>query len=530
MDKTSSSLSSPFLSSSRSVLETAHTTPNTKLELTKNGFLLTGLPDGEKPDGFEQTAAGFVCRSPVAAFPYAHIAQNRTEIAIRALKNVFVSSWSVSPKNSLKTHPRGFSYFPYQEAGIEFMKEHKRCLNADEPGTGKTIQVAGLINETNVQRVLILCPASLRLNWGQELEKWVFRKLQHVEIISYDSAWRGRVFKELRDNNFDLVVMDEAHYLKNGDSKRSMAAQALAAQADRVVLLTGTPVMNRPKDLFIILRIINKNMFPDFQSFALRYCGAFLQTIRMRGREKKVWNNEGSSHEKELGEILRSTIMIRRCKKDVLPQLPHKLRQVIEVPSNLQSCKKEQEKWNQACSEVGYDQALRQLENGVGVAFEKMASARQQVAIDKVPFVIEHVTNMLEGGKVVVFAHHRSVVDALMVGLQSYSPVRYVGGMTDKSKYESVRSFQDDEQCRVFIGNIQAAGVGITLTAASTVVFAELGLVPSVMCQAEDRCCRIGATAESILVQHIVLNGSLDVKLARMLVKKQEVADMILDI
>jgi len=102
--------------------------------------------------------------------------------------------------------------------------------------------------------------------------------------------------------------------------------------------------------------------------------------------------------------------------------------------------------------------------------------------------------------------------------------------MTEKAKNESVVSFQNDPECRIFVGNIQAAGVGLTLTASSTVVFAELDMVPSTMTQAEDRCCRIGASADSILVQHIVLNGSLDVKLARMLVKKQEVADLILDI
>lgn len=506
-----------------------------RLTFVKEGFFLSGDLEGGKPRDAIPVPGGLILRSPVVAANYISVADERTKRALRAAMRKNARSRSLSGKSTLRSHPRGLSYLPYQVAGIETMLEEARCLNADEPGTGKTVQTAGLINETDVEKVLILCPASLILNWKRELEKWVFRELKELRIESYDSAWREGYFHQLASSGFDLIVMDEAHYLKDMESKRSMAASALAKNVKRVVLLTGTPVMNRPRDLFPLLNILHPEVFPDFDDFAFRYCNAFVQTITIRmrnGKEKvkKVWNRDGSSHEQELQDILRSSFMIRRLKADVLPQLPKKVRQIIEIPVKTEASEEEISIWEKACGDIGYEAAVKQLTEGSGVVFDKIAKVRQQVALDKVPFVVEHVENMLLGGKVVVFAHHKSVVDELMKGFAAYKPVKFVGGMSNKAKDAAVEAFQNDPECRVFVGNLIAAGVGITLTASSTVVFAELGLVPSVMGQAEDRCCRIGASADSIAVQHIVLNGSLDVRLAKMLLKKQKISDLVLDL
>lgn len=506
------------------------------LTLERDGFKLTGVE--QAPSGFIAVNGAFFTRSPSVAYQCIEYARNGTESALRAAKKTSLASRSLEGFSTLRKHPRGFSYFPYQVAGIEFMKWKKRCLNADEPGTGKTIQIAGLINETDVKRVLVLCPASLRLNWIQELEKWVFRELEHVEIVSYDSAWRKRYFGKLMDSRFDMVVMDEAHYLKNEGSKRSKAALALSANVERVVLLTGTPVMNRPRDVYMLLKIVRPGMFPEFLPFATRYCQAYLQEISFwdswakKRRIKKIWNTDGASNLEELQDILRSTVMIRRLKSEVLPQLPKKIRQIVTVPiDKSKDIKEESEIWEKLCKEIGYEEALKRLTTGGSVMLEEMAKARQKIALTKASHVLDYVTNLLESiDKVVVFAHHRAVVDALMDGFSDYAPVRFVGGMSEKAKDASVRAFQNDPDTRVFVGNIQAAGVGITLTAASTVVFAELAFVPSLMSQAEDRCCRIGAVSDSVHVQHIVLDGSLDVHLAKMLVQKQDIADRLLDL
>lgn len=503
------------------IFEVHNTNADLIAELKQKGF---------KKDKYTKR---YSTRMPSVAYELIQYAEKRTETALRAFKKTNMSSRSLESGFVAQKPNVGLSYFPYQVSGIEFMKDRKRCLCADEAGTGKTVMAAGVINELpELKSVLILCPASLRLNWIQELEKWLKKPLDILDVISYDSVWRGKTFEERQGLHYDLIVMDEAHYIKNDTSKRSMAAQRLASKNEsRVILMTGTPVMNRPKDLYPLLTTLRPDMFSDYRAFAMRYCGSFLQEIEVRGKTKKVWNDNGSSNEEELQDILRSTLMIRRLKKDVLPQLPKKVRQIIEIENTEKAVEDEKVKWEKVSEKLGYEEALRALNEGSSVVFDEIAGERQNVALAKIPYAIEHIENLLlSEEKVVLFAHHRSVIDQLMSGLEKYKPVKLVGGMTEKAKNKSVVTFQNGPECRVFVGNIQAAGVGLTLTAASTVIFVELDMVPSTMTQAEDRCCRIGATAESILVQHIVLNGSLDVKIARMLIKKQEISDLILDL
>lgn len=472
-------------------------------------------------------------RYPGIAYQASQYAEIRIKQALERMKRTREASRSLSGESKLRKPPSGFSYFPYQISGVEFLKKHKKALLADEPGSGKTIMTAGLINECmEIWNVLILCPASLRLNWEKELNKWLIDPLGNLDIVSYDSAWRSKHFSRLMEQKYDIVVMDEAHYIKHDTSKRSMAAQALSKNAERIVMLTGTPVENTPSDVFPILHTLNEKMFPDFMSFARRYCGAFLQEVRIKGRLKKVWNTSGSSNEQELQDILRSTMMIRRLKKDVLPQLPKKIHQIIEIENKEKVVKAEANVWKTVCHKVGFEEALTQLENGGGVAFSEMAGIRQELALTKIPYVVEHLDNLLKSvDKVVVFAHHKAIVQALMESLEGYNPVKLVGGMSDQAKNESVEHFQTDPSCRVFVGNFLAAGVGHTLTASSNVVHVEYpNAKPAMYSQAEDRCCRIGAKADSVLVQHIVLNGSLDVHFANKIVRKQEIADKILDI
>lgn len=480
----------------------------------------------------DKTTKLYSTRKPSVAYKASQYADFRTELALQRMSATKTASWSTTSETKLRTLPSGFSYLPYQIAGIEFLKEHKKVLLADEPGSGKTLMSIGLINECpDVWNALILCPASLRLNWEQEISKFLIDDIGKIEVVSYDSAWREQNFSRLSSENWDLIVMDEAQYVKDRKSKRSMAAQSLATSVPRVVLLTGTPVDNNPSDIFPLLNILNPKMFNDFLSFARRYCGAFLQEVWVKGRQKKVWNTSGSSNEEELQDILRSTLMIRRLKKDVLPQLPKKIRQIIEIENTEKAVKAEDKAWEAVCEELGYNEAVKSLEEGVGVAFNEMAGIRKNVALAKVPYVLDFAENLLKSiDKLIIFAHHKDVVSALMEGLKDYSPVKLVGGMSDKDKNKSVEKFQNDPSVRIFVGNIRAAGVGLTLTASSTVIFAEIVSVPAQMSQAEDRAARIGSTANSVLIYHLVLQGSLDVHFVKRLVEKQKTADKILDI
>ncbi len=318
----------------------------------------------------------------------------------------------------------------------------------------------------------------------------------------------------------------------------------LVQRANRVLLLTGTPILNKPIEIQPLLAALDEKEFGNFFAFAKRYCAAHQ---KQAGR-RLVWDFSGASNLPELQERMRSTVMVRRLKKDVLKELPAKRRQIVNLALNgaADAVRKEQaafEKHESTLADLrtdldlahaagnveAYEVAASKLQSATAVAFTEISRARHAVAMAKVPHVIEHVQGMLEEGveKVVLFAHHHDVVDALAAEFSGECVV--LTGKTDMAgRQAAVDAFQNDPSVRVFIGSITAAGVGLTLTAASNVVFAELDWVPANVSQAEDRCHRIGQT-ESVHVQHLVLDGSLDAKMANVIVAKQAVADSALD-
>lgn len=242
--------------------------------------------------------------------------------------------------------------------------------------------------------------------------------------------------------------------------------------------------------------------------------------------------------------------MVRRLKKDVLKELPAKRRQIIEIPTKgcSNATARENKAWEERQESIAklqtavelskasddpeeYKTAVEALRSGMQAAFTEMAQLRHATALAKVPFIIEHILESVDSSnKVVVFAHHRDVIAKIQELLKenSINSVILTGEMGAEERQNSVDSFQNKTSTKVFIGSIHAAGVGITLTAASHVIFAELDWVPGNMAQAEDRCHRIGQT-ESVLVQHLVLEGSLDATIAQTLVEKQNVIDKALD-
>jgi len=473
--------------------------------------------------------------------------------------------------------PDGYTYRDFQLAGITFALNRDATLIADEMGLGKTIQAIGLINaDPTITRCLIICPASLRLNWERELQRWLTRKLSigiattkdwpdtDIVIVNYDIAWRAGVAGPINAETWDLVCLDESHYVKNPDAKRTRAivgqprskrggAAHPGIRARRKLALTGTPITNRPKELFSTLHWLAPTAWPNFFGFAKRYCNAHKISI---GRGRTAWDVGGASHLDELQDRLRSTIMVRRLKADVLTELPAKVRQVIEVPANGASSvvKAERDAWAvqertlgplraqveraKGGTEAEYRDAVQRLTAAENIAFSEMSAARHDTAVAKIPAVLAHIVDALEASddaKVVVMAHHHDVVDALLDGLTGqlttegpYHPVSLTGRTPLADRQAAVDRFQDDPECRVFVGSITAAGVGITLTASSHVVFAELDWVPGNVSQAEDRCHRIGQQ-DSVLVQHLVIDGTLDARMAHTIVKKQKVIDAALD-
>jgi len=422
--------------------------------------------------------------------------------------------------------PAGLSYLPYQKAGIAYAIKRSSTLIGDEMGLGKTIQAIGVINATAPKTVLVVCPASLKINWKNEMTKWLVadRDIQIVNgggeqipanpdviIINYDVLSKHK--DAINARTWDLVIMDEAHYIKNNTAARTKVAVGI--KANRKVVLTGTPITNRPIELQPIAGYLDPVTFGNYFKFGVRYAGAHQINI---GR-KTVWDFNGSSNLDELQRVLRQSFMIRRKKDEVLKELPEKVRQIIVLPNSDYSdqIKKEFETLADAVDETSSED----------IEFEQMSGVRHETALAKVNDVVTHVAAI--DHQVVVMAHHKDVVDGIKAGLEAAgkSVVTLTGDCNQAHRQNSVETFQAGN-ADVFIGTIGAAGVGITLTSASHVVFAELDWVPGNMSQAEDRCHRIGQDS-SVLVQHLVVDGSIDARLAQVLVGKQRVLDKALD-
>lgn len=457
--------------------------------------------------------------------------------------------------------PDGLEYLPFQTAGIEYMLQRADVLLADEMGLGKTIQVIGLINaNTSIRRVLIVCPASLKINWKNELMKWSARPFvigivspvttefpaAHIVIINYEQVEKHRA--AIDRTSWDLLICDESHYLKSAKAQRTRLVvghwdtdpgkRIYPIKAARRVFVTGTPVLNRPKELWTSVRALDRmGLGADWHSFHVRYCAAY--------KDRFGWQIDGASNLEELQSRLRGSIMLRRKKQDVLTELPPKRRQLImlepitvgakqalknekalfEIEQNMADLAREVEKLSADQANQKYKEAVQKLHACQSVAFSETAKLRHMTALAKLPMVMDHLVNVLESEeKIVVFAHHHDVIDGLVEGLAEFNVVSFDGRTDLPRRQAAVQAFQDNPNVRVIIGSIGAMGTGWTLTAASYAAFAELDWVPGNLNQAEDRLHRIGQ-AGSVLVQHLLLDGSFDGRMAKSVVHKQSVIE-----
>jgi SWI/SNF-related matrix-associated actin-dependent regulator 1 of chromatin subfamily A len=459
--------------------------------------------------------------------------------------------------------PDGLALLPFQRAGIAYALGRPSTLIADEMGLGKTIQAIGIANATQARQVLIACPLSVKLNWEREIQKWstadpplsvghaTAKEWPQTDVVVCHWDVLARHEAELRSRKWDLVALDEAHLAKNRRAQRTQAIfgrKGLPAVEGKVKLaLTGTPIPNRVKELWPVLHWLKAPVAEPWNRFHANYCGPELV---WQGQDRgEQWTYDGASNLEELQRKLREQVMVRRLKADVLTELPPKRRQVVlldpaDVKGGAVALKKEAERREElrakarveaelakASDDPGaYEAAVRRLRDPGEIEFQDMSEVRHQTALVKAPAVAAHVSDLLNQGtaKVIVWAHHRDVIDILSEALDGYGAVVVTGSTPQAQRQEAVDAFQGEGGPRVFIGNIEAAGVGITLTAASTAVFAELAWKPSDISQCEDRCHRIGQQ-DAVLVQHVLLDGSFDAKVAKTVLAKQVVADKALD-
>jgi SWI/SNF-related matrix-associated actin-dependent regulator 1 of chromatin subfamily A len=485
----------------------------------------------------------------------------RAEAAIVEANRSLAMSRAVSATVAVPA-PAGLAYLPYQLAGIDYAQARTNTLIADEMGLGKTIQAIGLINsDPSIRKVLIVCPASLKINWLRELEKWLVepRSIEianglwpsaDIIIINYDilGKWRSAIDAD----DYDLLIVDEAHYAKNSKALRTKLLLGYSDRrapqnnmapiaAKRRVFLTGTPIVNRPKELWSLVEALDpEGMGASFMGFMKRYANAH--------PGEYGWDFNGASNLEELQQRLRSKFMIRRLKADVLTELPAKRRQIIllsppdraaraAIAAELEAFERAERAREQARADIeraqaagdnaAYTAAVARLRQAQGLLFTEMSRVRHETAVRKIPQCIEHLTECLDSEqKVVCFVHHHDVADALKEAFPTAAVVTGQIGLVQRQA--EVDRFMTDPACRLFIGGIQSAGVGLTLTVASHVVFAELDWVPGNISQAEDRCHRIGQM-NSVLVQHLVFDGSIDARMAAVIIAKQAVIEAAVD-
>jgi SWI/SNF-related matrix-associated actin-dependent regulator 1 of chromatin subfamily A len=405
---------------------------------------------------------------------------------------------------------------PFQKAGVAYAVRTERCFIADEMGLGKTVQALATLKATEAFPAVVVCPASLKLNWMREAVKWLPGKAvelwdgKHgwpgrVNIINYDVL--GRQLERLKELKPQAVIFDESHFLKSKKAKRTEAAKELAAIARIRLCLTGTPVLNRPAELISQLEILDRLAeFGGYWQFVRRYCEAYRNGFGL--------DTSGASNLEELNQRMRALCFIRRNKADVLKELPPKQRSIVPVAitNRLEYEKAENEviEWlkEQAMKDEAFEASLALLseeeraekkrEHAEDVA-ERAKNAEQLVRIEalkklaakgKMDAVTEWIEDFLESGeKLVLFAHHVDVVHELA---RRFNADCITGQTPIPDRQKAVDRFQKDPAARVIVLNLQAGGVGLTLTAASNVAFIELGWTPAIHDQAEDRCHRIG--------------------------------------
>lgn len=412
--------------------------------------------------------------------------------------------------------------FPYQETGRDFLNDNRFAILADEQGLGKTAQA--ITASSDFKQILVVCPATLKHNWANEFRMWAphVRSIAVVEgskfhipqdinvcIVNYDLLIKKNIIDQLHQIEWDVIICDEAHYLKNMTAKRTKAVLAksgLIHKVKRGWFLTGTPMVNRPIDMYPLLSVCFKDAlgnYSNYKSYGLHFCAGW----------DADWGFDvsGASNLDELREIV-APIMMRREKANVLHELPHKRYQMVALDLDNKSKKDVKKEENNLDPKT-----LKKIKLGEGLQIGDLARLRSLTAEKKLPVCIEYIRDWLSqtDKKLVLFAHHKAVIKGLAEDLSNnYGLVVLDGETSPQERERVVEDFQTNPDVRIFIGNIKAAGVGITLTAASDVMFVETSYVPGDIQQAVDRCHRIGQE-DSVLAQFLVAYGTIEETMLR---------------
>ena len=401
----------------------------------------------------------------------------------------------------------------HQKEAIQKLVENKKFILADDMGLGKTTSTIIAALESNSKKVLIICPATLKINWKREIENYSDKSIYIAEsknfsteadfvIINYDIIKNFHDPKKKNESqvlasNFDLVIIDEAHYIKNGTAQRTKLINDIVKNTERLWLLTGTPMTSRPIDYFNLLSIIDSPVAKNWLAYAVRYCQGY--QFNVGGR--KIWNVTGASNLEELRDRTLG-LTLRRLKENVL-DLPDKI--ITPVYLRLKS-----KLYENVMGEYydWYDNNPDESKS-LTVQFSKLTKIRQIIADEKTQQTIELAENILEQDKkVIIFCNFTDSLNKIAEHFGK-SAVKLDGSMSKPNRQNSVDQFQENPKVKVFVGNIKAAGVGITLTAAEAVIMNDLSFLPSDHAQAEDRAYRYGQK-NNVLVYYPIFENTIE--------------------
>lgn len=467
---------------------------------------------------------------------------------LSSMNSAIESSWSLGSDAHIKCPPdQELSRF--QKAGVEYALRREHTLIGDQPGLGKTMQAICFCNEVNAKRVLVLCPANIRLQWWKRIQAWTTMQGRYTvhailngrhgvnphaawTIVSYDLARTAPIWLALAKEKFDVLILDEGHYLKTIDALRtrtvfgggeSPVAASLASRAGAILDLTGTPLPNRPREAFTAAR----GLCPDSIDFMSeeRFSKRFNPSVTRFTDEGKLYIDERTGRHGELQSRLRANFMVRRLKRDVLPQLKLPVLDIVHVDETA------------AVKAALRAESLLDIdpENLEGIDAEIMgeiATVRRMMGVAIAPLAADYTDMILEGGeeKVVVFYYHKEVRGILETALRKYRPLVIDGSVAPSRRQMIVDQFSKNGGCRVLLGQILAIGTGTDglQEACQRGIAAEADWTPGNNEQAINRLDRMGQK-HTVLFDFLVARGSFSERVLGTSLRKGLTTHLALD-
>lgn len=489
-------------------------------------------------------------KEPYAAAAFHKYATPAAASMLQTIQTEVDASWRKEGQGHIKCPPDQ-ELWPFQKAGVEYALRRQNTLIGDQPGLGKTAQAICFANEISAKRVLVICPANIRLQWVKMIKRWTTMQWPYLiypilhgrsgvhpkaawTVVSYDLARTEAIGRALARGTYDLLILDEGHYLKTIDSQRTRAVfgrhddkepafAPLAGQAGAVLALTGTPLPNRPREAYTLARglCFDSIDWMSEEAFTRR----FNPVMKRETAEGKIYIDERTGRHGELQARLRSNFMVRRLKREVLTQLKVPFLDIVHVEETgpvKQALK----------AESLLDIDPENFEGADAEVLGHIAVVRRLMGLAIAPLAADYVEMLLDGGeeKVVVFGWHIEVLNILQQRLAKYGVVRIDGSVGAAKKQALVDDFRTRPDIRVFLGNIQSVGIGTDglQEVAAHAVFAEADWTPGNNEQCVDRLDR-GGQLRQVQADFLVAPGSFSERILAAALRKRQVTHRALD-